>query len=364
MIKSYIDKLNYKSLIWLIVVYCIVAALIVTKGVLLLPYFLICATLYYIIYKHPISAILILLIILYPMVFQMTPSYKEENSLIGGGLRAEDVVLVLMGFAIIQKLLQKEHPSIKLGLEKIVIFFFLLLSFNIIRNVNQFGIASFGEFRFYYLILVLPVYVSLFFDTIERRKQLFLALIFLSIIGILLSVPFIVAFKGWSIGTENDRFLSSQITLGLVYGVIALLLASKYNLIKIPRIVVLIITIPTFILLVADSHRSVWLALIIAIFSLYKLKEIKIKKMWKWSVWILILILITYTIFQNADLSLITYVKERLIAFTNPKDDPTAFWRLAVWDASLKSFLKYPLFGQGFGGYWYLFVPELNSVIN
>ena len=86
--------------------------------------------------------------------------------------------------------------------------------------------------------------------------------------------------------------------------------------------------------------------------------------MWKWSVWILILILITYTIFQNADLSLITYVKERLIAFTNPKDDPTAFWRLAVWDASLKSFLKYPLFGQGFGGYWYLFVPELNSVIN
>ena len=37
---------------------------------------------------------------------------------------------------------------------------------------------------------------------------------------------------------------------------------------------------------------------------------------------------------------------------------------MAVWDSSIKSILEKPLFGQGFGGYWNIFVPELNTTFN
>ncbi len=364
MIKNYIDKLNYKSFIWLIIIYCIVTALIMTKGVFLLPYFLICISLYYIIYKHPISAILILLLILYPMVFQMTPDYNADYSLITKGFRAEDIILLLMGIAIIQKLLKRKNDFNNFFFSKIVVIFFLLLIFNILRNISHFGLSSFGEFRLSYLILILPLYISLFFNTIEIRKQLFLILIFASIFAILLSIPFIVSLKGWAIGTEKGRFLSSQITLGLIYAVIGLILSKKYNLVKFPHIIFLIITIPTFILLIADSHRSVWFVIAVAFFSLYLLGEIKIKRLWLWGIWIFVLTIIVYIVFVQTNLSLISYVKERLIAFVSPSEDSTSFWRLAVWDTSIKNFLKSPLLGQGFGGYWYMFVPELNSLIN
>ena len=364
MIKNYIDKFNYKSFIYLVIIHCLVVALVITKGVFLLPYFLICVALYYIIYKHPISAILILLIILYPMVFQMTPSYNADYSLITKGFRAEDIIIILMGFAIIQRLIRNKYSYNVLGFEKIIIFFFLLLFLNILRNISQFGISSFGEFRLSYLILILPVYISLFFNTIEFRKQLFLILIFASIFAILLSVPFIVSLKGWAIGTEEDRFLSSQVTLGLIYAIIALIFSKKYNLIKFPYIIIFIITVPTFILLIADSHRSVWFVIAVAFFSLYLLGEIKIKRLWLWGIWIFILTIIVYIVFEQTNLSLIGYVKERLIAFVSPREDSTSFWRLAVWDTSIKNFLKTPLLGQGFGGYWYMFVPELNGLIN
>ena len=364
MLKMYIYNLNYKTIIWLVIIHIFVAVLIITKGIYLLPYFFLFLITYYIVFRHPIIAILILLLILYPTVFQMIPNYNEDYSFIGRGLRAEDVILILMGFAVVQKIFISEHDYI-IGIGKYILFFFLLLFFNIIRNINQFGISAFGEFRFTYLILVLPIYITLFFDSIKLRKRLFLTIIFVSIFTILLSIPLIIAIKGWAIGnTEYDRYLSSQVTLGLIYGLIALILSLKYNLVKIPTKVLLVITIPTFILLIADSHRSVWLALVIALFSLYRLREFKIKKIWKWSVWVFILILVVFIIFQLENLSLIDYIRYRLIAFTNPKEDPTTFWRLAVWDASLKNIFNSPLFGQGFGGYWYMFVPELNIEIN
>ena len=363
--KNYINILKYKPFLWLIIIHSFVAILIISKGVLLLPYFFLFAITYYIVYKHPIIAILILLAILYPTVFQMTPSYNEGYSFIGGGLRAEDVVILLMGCAVIQKLFISGQSYNKMEFKKYIVFFFLLLFFDIFRNISQYGIAAFGEFRFSYLILVLPVYIALFFDTIELRKRLFLIIIFSSIFAILLSVPFIASSKGWVIGnTEYDRFLSSQISLGLIYGFIALILSKKYNIIKISLRIILIITIPVFILLIADGHRSVWLALVVAIISLYRLREFKIAKLSKWGVWIFILIMIVFIVFQNENLSLFDYIRERLIAFTSPKNDPNSLWRLAVWDASLKNFFNAPLFGHGFGGYWHTFVAELNLTTN
>ena len=239
MIKNVIFNLNYKSILLLIIIHLIVAILIISKGVFLLPLFFLLAATYYIVYKHPIITILILLIILYPTVFQMIPSYSEDYSYIGAGLRAEDVIIVLMGFSVLQKIFRMKYDHNKLGFEKYIIFFFSLLFINIIRNINQFGISAFGEFRFSYLILVLPVYISIFFDTIELRKRLFITIIYISIAAILLSIPIIVALKGWAIGTEEDRFLSSQITLGLIYGLMALILSQKYNLIKIPYTIIL-----------------------------------------------------------------------------------------------------------------------------
>ena len=302
MLKDIINNLNYKSIVWLIIIHLIVVILIISKGIFLFPYFFLFSITYYIVYKYPFFTIIILMIILYPTVFQMTSLFNIDYSVISKGFRAEDIILILMGIVVLQKLFRKGSERNIIGIEKIIMLFFLLLIFNIIRNITQFGISALGEFRLSYLILVLPVYIALFFDFEELRKRLFLTIIFSSIIAILLSIPFIIALKGWEIGnTEYDRFLSSSITLGLIYGVIALFLSLKYNLVKIPQLIIFVIIISTFILVIVDSHRSAWLALVVALFSLYRLKEIKVNKIWKWNIWllILILILIIYIIFKT-----------------------------------------------------------------
>ena len=94
--------------------------------------------------------------------------YPEYSNwfFLGGGVRAQDAILVLMLVAVALKLFfDKNRKHKNLHLIFIVSLLYILFFIEIFRNYNIYGISALGEFRFRYLVLVLPLYITIFFDT-------------------------------------------------------------------------------------------------------------------------------------------------------------------------------------------------------
>src|SRR3990170_2770006 len=235
---------------------------------------------------------------------------------------ATDIALLSMAGAIfletltIKRKVSKQNSS---GLSIYIIFFALWLFFEILRNVKEYGLSAPGEFRYRYFILVLPLYINLFFSSVEERKKLFKVLIFFSILFTLACIPIIGILKGWSIGPES-RFLPSSISLGLVYGLVAIFLGKKYGLLKLSSVYLWIISIPVGIVILIDSHRSVWLALLVLLLSLILLKEIRFGKVLSWSIPSILIGLVIWIVASSFGFNMIEYITTRGSAFINPQE--------------------------------------------
>ena len=301
-----------------------------------------------------------------PNIFLMTNYLPEDFTKIGWGINAPDIVLLSMAGAIFLETLiikRKVSKQNSLGLSIYIIFFAMWLFFEILRNVKEHGLSAPGEFRYRYFILVLPLYISLFFPSVEERKRLFKVLIFFSIFFTLACIPIIGILKGWSVGPES-RFIHSSISLGLAYGLTAIFLGKKYGLLKLSSIYLWVISIPIGILILIDSHRSVWLALLVLLLSLLVLKEIRLGRVLSWFIPSVFAGLVIWIVIGLFGLNIIEYITTRGSAFINPEGDPTAMWRLAIWKAQFEKLLEYPLWGEGFGGYWRVYVPKLKGEID
>ncbi len=55
-------------------------------------------------------------------------------------------------------------------------------------------------------------------------------------------------------------------------------------------------------------------------------------------------------------------VKQSFTNMTDISSDPTGNWRLFTQRAALEQAMESPIIGQGFGGYFDLYIPELNSI--
>ena len=84
-------------------------------------------------------------------------------------------------------------------------------------------------------------------------------------------VPIIGQLKGWSIGPEA-RFFPASISLGLLYGLLALSLGKKYRIIKINEILYWLIFVISGLMIIIDSHRSVWIATVAVGAALFWIK--------------------------------------------------------------------------------------------
>ena len=315
----------------------------------------------------PLATVVALIITgVLPNVFQMTGYLPEGFTVIGWGINAYDIVLLSMAGAIILESIiikRKTSKQNSLGLSIYIILFAIWLFFEILRNINEYGRSAPGEFRYRYFILISPLYISLFFSSIEERKRLLKVLIFFSIFFTLACIPIIGTLKGWSIGAQS-RFLPSSISLGLMYGLAALFLSKKYGLLKLSNIYLWIISIPVGLLILIDSHRSVWLALFALLLSLIAFREFRFGKVLSWSIPSILILLIIWVTVSLFGLNVVEYLTARGAAFFNPQEDPTAMWRIAIWRAQLERFLEYPVLGEGFGGYWQVYVPELKVNID
>ncbi|MBA4376699.1 MAG: hypothetical protein C0401_11080, partial [Anaerolinea sp.] len=142
------------------------------------------AFLAYVACRFPLLTVLGFVVIgILPSMIQMTPIYNESFGLIGGGLYAIDAVLMAMGFATGWRIMSDRQIRLKSkGIIGVLISLLAMwLLFEILRNIRVYGLSAPGEFRFRYLILVMPLYVGLFFTSSEQRKKLFQLLILSSL---------------------------------------------------------------------------------------------------------------------------------------------------------------------------------------
>ncbi len=316
----------------------------------------------FIAYRVPILTVLTLIVLaILPSIFQMVPGYSEDWTNLGGGIRIQDMIMVSMLGAIFLKLffsVREKSLQNKLGLSLLVILLGVWILFEIARNVGMYGLSALGEFRFRYLILSVPLYVCIFFAQEDERRGLFKMLIAFALFLPILCVPIIGHLKGWSVGADS-RFFPGLISLGLLYGVIALSLGQKYNLVRINGALYWLIIVSVGLMILFDTHRSVWLSGIVAAITLSAMKEIPYRKIMTWSLLIIISVVIVYSvasefIMSSTKTTPVDFIFERssdIVKFSEGYKN-TASWRVAKWKMEMKKFYAAPIAGVGFGGYW------------
>lgn len=279
------------------------------------------------------------------------------------GIGAIDIILLsMLGLTIIRYINKQYRNYQKIGIGAVLIVFFIWMLFEIIRNYGKFGLSAPGEFRFRYLILVLPVFIAMNFNSFEARKKLARTLIKVGYFLPLLYIPVIGIMKGWTFGAEN-RFLNSQIYLGMIYSLTFLLISRKYNYLKFNKNVILISLIPFAFFFIIDSHRSAWLAAAVILGLLYYLKELKAGRIFRLIPFLIILGAIVIPLISDTGINIIKYVEQRGSAFYDPSSDPTSEWRMMMWSLHMDKFFSSPIIGEGFGEYWYVVFPN-GQVVN
>ena len=312
-------------------------------------------------FKYPtLMVIFYIAIAILPFLFQMTPVYNEDKwaLYIGLGIRFSDFLLMIMLFAIIIKMFLSKGKQFNIknsSLLIIVILFATFLVIEILRNIVKYKISAFGEFRYTYITLILPVYIVYFFSSGEEQVRLFKFTIFTSLILTLLCIPVIGFLKSWDIqilfDPINGRFLPSGLSLGLFYGLLGLIFGKKYGVFKLSSNKIFLIGVFAGIIIFTDGHRSVWLSIVI-IFILLLIFKIQILRIsFKLMVPVLLVIFFLLLI-NNYYWNIYSFISERMLAFTNPVQDPDANWRLINWSFQLGRFFHSPIIGEGFGGYW------------
>lgn len=309
---------------------------------------------------------LLFLLGIFPLLNSFIPQWSEniENALtFKSGLMAIDVVLLIMFVLTLVRFLNGKYKHYnKLGLASFTIFFAFYLFIEIIRNIGKYGISAPGEFRFRYLILILPFYIALNFNTSNNRKKLVKIIIFLGYFIPLFYIPIVGIMKGWIFGAEN-RFLNSQIYLGMVYSLALIYLSIKYNYINYKKSLIIFSLIPFTFFFVIDSHRSTWLSAFVIILTLFFLKEIKINKLTIILPFMLFLGIILIPLINDTGINLSQYITERGSAYFDPANDASSNFRLIMWDLQLEKFYQNPILGEGFGGYWKTILPN-GSIID
>ncbi|MFA6598868.1 MAG: O-antigen ligase family protein [Ignavibacteriaceae bacterium] len=296
------------------------------------------------------------------IAFATTPFWNEEYAQITRGFYVYDVILLAMMIVMIPRWWKERHRmGVKVRRLFDSFFFFLgWLFFEIIRNIPQYGLSSFGEFRYEYLMLVMPIYVALYFKDESIQKRLLGLIKFYIFFLPILVFPIVGSLKGFQFGSQ-DRFYTAAIEIGYPLGILLLLVRQKYlktiefNIFYIFSLVFIVI------IMLIDSHRSVMISVVIGFFIYILLGKVKIS-------FRMIAAILVLTAVGVYVLSLIGFNYQydfisRIQAYTQPENDETSKWRLELWTVLMVDILKKPWTGSGFGGWWNIYVPEINQNI-
>lgn len=309
---------------------------------------------------HRLSVAALVLVVLVPQLLHMLQVLPEGWDVIGGGVRISDLILVGMWGAITVRLVNgDDRPKEERLFIAVSLLVAAVLLVAVARNWGVYGLSALGEFRFRYLILGLPVYLALGGDSAATRAWFIRWLVWAPVAGALLLLPVVSAEKGWALG-EVSRFYPSWISLALLLAGVWVGLMNGEPQRALSRGVSYGVFAFVAVVIVKDAHRSVWLVAVACLIVLLVTRVVEVRRLWLWAAGAVTVGVIAL-VGLGALSSTLDYVVTRGQAFINPTEDPTSYWRLSVWRAYLQPFLEDPLFGQGFGGYWDVYVPELGA---
>ena len=351
-----------KEIVFCIFVFFATCYLLLYGYLYQLSFVVLLASCVFIAFRFPLLTVFLLIIFaVLPTVFQMIPKYSDDWMKVGFGIRIQDVIMVSMLGAVIIKVVlsnRKKFTQNNLGVSVYIILFVLWISFEIERNVSVYGLSAPGEFRYRYLILTIPLYIAIFISSPDRRKKLLKLLIASSLFFPIMCVPIIGQLKGWSIGPEA-RFFIASISLGLLYGLLALSLGKKYRIIKINVILYWLVFVISGLMILIDSHRSVWIAAVAVGASLFWIKENNYSKKMNntllevFSIIIILAITNQLLIFKT-NTNLFDYITGRTSDLTKLDEsyNNNVSWRVVQWKTQMGKYYDSPIIGEGFGSYW------------
>jgi O-antigen ligase len=315
-------------------------------------------------YRFPLSTVTAFLIVgVLPEVFQMTPNFTWRFKDLGIGVDIDQVILLAMlGAVLLETVRTTGRQAFAGGVSKYVIILGFWLLFEILRNVATYRLHAPGEFRGEYLILALPIYVTLFFSSCGDRKRLLKVLIFATLFFPLLSIPVIGQLQGWGSGFGR-RFFPGATSLGILYGMMALIYARKYELLNLRSVVVWATSFLAIIMVLVDGHRSVWLAALAGLAMLFLTGEMSVPRSTLYVITLLLFVAGIILILPGFDRFLLAYIDQRTTAFTDYRNDTTASWRAAIWTNLLGKITLSPFTGEGFGGWWRIRMSGAGEVL-
>lgn len=217
----------------------------------------------------------------------------------------------------------------------------------IVRGLGSYGINALGEFRTYYSQLLLVPYLMVMVRTSRQRRRLLntLAVFSLSYLLVALVKYFIVV--DVSLGV---RVLRSQGALALLYGLLTLVVTNNGSIWKkLSSMARGGLVVGGLLVLLFTTHRSVWLASVVALAVLLLRAEMTVRRQVQLLLLALLASFLASCAFSSLGYDPVDFIQSRLLAFTAPSRDPTTRWRIHLWRASLFKIREMPLTGQGLG---------------
>ena len=312
----------------------------------------------YVAHQFPVTTLALLLLFRAgPALFQMTGRAPENLSL--GFVRlsmADGVMIAMLAATLLRAVWLIAYSRGRRGPAWIALaacYWALLgwMMLSIARNFDVYGLHTLGQFRYAYLILVVPAYMTLFLRRQADRGRTLTTLLAFSIGAPLVAAPLVAWINGWNIGLGH-RIFPSQISLGLLFAYAALLMASERGLVKLPRPLVRALALPVAVLVISDSHRSVWLAAL-AMTAYWLLQgRVKAGTVTKMAAAGAAIVGVGVVAGAVRGVNILAFVAARGAAIVSPAEDNTAAWRLQLWNANLRLWAGHPWAGTGLGSYY------------
>jgi len=255
-------------------------------------------------------------------------------------------------------LLRRTSVTTDLKLGGLLLGLCLWFIYGILRNFDIYGLSAPGEFRNHYIHIIVPIYIAIFFDSAPRRNLLFKFTLLSCLWFPLLCVPVIGMVKGWGIGAES-RFFPAEISFGLLQGIFFCFLGNRSGCLKVPGLALWFSGLGASIMIIIDTHRSVWVPAVVMSLAYIWLtqKGIRVgfeKILGFLGLGIITIYLASMIVSAQLDQGLTEFFKERgRDAFIIDTDyESTWTWRIRRWKMELEKLETAPLTGVGFGAYW------------
>ena len=286
--------------------------------------------------------------------------YIEPSLSIGGGIDMlyGDPILFSMLAAMMAKLLAGD-PRAKRSLFKemsIWSIFMLWMIFELARSATMFGLVSpLGEFRTYFREILIIPYIVIFASTRAEQWKMFKVLLWVTLI--MIPIGF---FRGGYVHkfrfAAYAKWLYQHGSLGLVCGTLGLYLMQRFGFWKHGNFWFSMLIASSMGLTVIASHRSVWLASMVALFTLFLMGHLRLGNLMKLGMAMLSAALIINFVYD--EINLVAFIEERLVALTDPTEDETANWRYLIWMDAIKQSSAHLLEGKGLGNYFMMRAPN------